>query len=52
MCGRGIFPGEPPAYVKKEMGQVVRRGVKNLEHGTWGKVSGNEAEEAAKNQIL
>lgn len=32
--------------------QVARRGVENSEHGTWRKVLGSKAEEAARDQIL
>lgn len=45
-------PGKATSVCQEGKGQVARRRVESLEHGTWRKVLGSKAEEAARDQIL
>ena len=44
--------GTATSVCQEGKNQVARRGVENSEHGTWRKVLGSKAEEAARDQIL
>lgn len=45
-------PGRATSVCQERKGHVARRRVDNSEHGTWRKVLGSKAEQAAKDQIL